>query len=544
MRRTILKYAPYVLLGLVFLTLVCLNLFCQDHWLDSDMAAEMIFSRLLAREGHLFASPDWYYSTEFRFLYTHLVMGPLFRITDDWHTIRTITNLVSYVLMLAAYFYMMKPFRVKSVWTVSTAILLLLPFSETMMLHMEMGNTYPWHVILCFLFFGMFLRLAQGEPFSGARRLALSIFYVLLAVVCGVSGVRYLLALQAPLVLAALLYLLKSEEYGQFRREFGVNSLSKAYWKRIWKSERARFLYCALLGAAGGVVGYGINVLWVSRRYIFQTYDGTNFIAVYQGVLWERVQNTLGSLLMLFGYIPDRGVISLRGIVTLCAFVLIAVLAYCSVRAFRGSEGNRFFLTLFLAVTLALNVFVFVFTTSTMVPRYYLTVWIFVLPAAAFYFDQKEPAWDKLVAGALLAGCFCLGAGKTIVSYIGADKNADKRDVAAFLEEEYSFGYATYWNANIITELTNGRVEVANILDPEGLQFFTWSTPMEYYEEGYHQGKVFLLLTASEAEEYADAEVLRAGGKVYEDGSYVVYEYQDAGTFLSCRPEDGQTQVR
>ena len=148
MRVKITKSAPYVLLGMIFLMLVFLNIFYQDHWLDSDMAAEMMFSKLLAKEGRLFATPDWYYSTEFRFLYTHWIMGPLFRICDNWHVIRAITNIASYVLMLASYFYCMKPLKVKKGLVITTAALLLLPFSETMMTHMVMGNTYMFHVII------------------------------------------------------------------------------------------------------------------------------------------------------------------------------------------------------------------------------------------------------------------------------------------------------------------------------------------------------------------------------------------------------------
>lgn len=544
MRKTIARFGSYILLGLVFLMLVFLNIFYHDHWLDSDMAAEMIFSRLLAQEGHIFAAQDWYYSTEFRFLYTHLVMGPLFRLSGDWHMIRVVTNIVSYVLMVASYFYMMKPFKVQSQLTALTAVILLLPFSETMMLHMEMGNTYPWHVILCFLFLGMFLRLVQKGEYKKGRRWEITFLYVLLAIICGVSGVRYLLALQVPLVLTAFFYLLGTEEYGQFRAEFGVNRMVRAYWKRIWKCERAYYLYYALLGIVGSVAGYGINVLWISRQYIFQTYDGTNFIAVYQGVLWERAQNALGSLLMLFGYIPDRSVLSLRGIITMIAFVLIAVFVYCGVRVYRGSEGLRFFLVLFLGVAFALNEFVFVFTTSTMVPRYYLTIFIFVLPVLAFFLEQGEPVWDKLVVGVILVVSLGMSTGKTVLSFITTDKNADKRSVVAFLEEQYDFGYATYWNANIVTELTNGQVEVANILDPDKLQFFTWSTPQKYYEENYHTDEVFLLLTEAEATEYAEAEVLQIGDKVYDDGNYVVYEYENVETLMSGRRSGGQEQVR
>lgn len=72
------KTIPYILLGATLLLLLGLNIISQDHWLDSDMAAEMIFSRILAGEHRIISTTNWYYSTEFRVLYTQLIMGPLF----------------------------------------------------------------------------------------------------------------------------------------------------------------------------------------------------------------------------------------------------------------------------------------------------------------------------------------------------------------------------------------------------------------------------------------------------------------------------------
>ncbi len=268
---------------------------------------------------------------------------------------------------------------------------------------------------------------------------------------------------------------------------------------------------------------------------MFQTYEATNFIPVYQGILAERVQNALGSLLMLFGYIPDRGFLSLRGFITMLSFVAIALLVYCGAKVYRGSCGQKFFVALFLAVSLGLNLFVFVFTTSTMVPRYYITTLIFALPVLAFYMEGREPAFDRLAVSLLLACCFLMGTAKVTLSYLSADKNQGKRAVAAFLEENgYDFGFATYWNANIMTELTDGAVEIANIGDPEYLEFFKWSSPVRYYEEGYHQGETFLLLTAEQRAEYAGAEALQAGEVVYEDGDYTVYVYESVEELMAC----------
>lgn len=524
------KYYPHILLLLTFGLLLLINLFFQDHWLDSDMAAEMMFSRLLTETGHIFATPDWYYSTEFRFLYTHLVMAPLFRIFTDWHTIRTITNLVFYGLLLVSYFYFLRPFKVSSKAAILTSLFLFLPFSETMMTHMQIGNTYMSHVIILFFCFGLFLRLCGLLPQKRGQRIINLAFYLFLTLICGISGIRYLLALQCPLVLAAFLFCVRSEAFGQLRR-----TPAGAQLKKLLGCREFVYLFYSLVGFASSIIGYGVNAFYISRQYSFQTYDATNFISIYDGVLFGRLQNALGALLMLFGYIPDKGVISLRGVISVISFVFIGIFVYCTVMCFKRLKDERFFMVLFLITAFFVNCFAFVFTTSTMVPRYYITVFIFVLPVLAFYFQSEKLVFDKAVVGLVLAGCLFLSTGKTVVSEITADKNASKRPVAEFLAENgYHFGYATYTNANIITELTDGAVEIANVWDPEALNDFKWSSPAKYYEEGYHEGSVFLLLTKEEANTFADAEAVKTGELIYDDGSYMVFLFDSVESLKAC----------
>lgn len=539
MRERIAKSVPYLVVAANLCLLIFLNIFCHDNWLDSDMAAEMMFSKLLAEEGRFFAAPDWYYSTEFRLLYTHWIMGPLFRFVQDWHVIRTVTNLLSYGLVLCSYYFFMRPLKVKRGLVVLSSVILLLPFSETMMTHMVMGNTYMFHVVIVFFFFGLYLRLTgtAGEwrgktERVSVQRLVWLLCYLALAVVCGVSGVRYLLALQCPLVITSFLFLLKSAEFQGFRKKL-LRGRFKAQVKSLWGCNSMKYLIYSLLGAVGSVAGYGVNVLYVSRKYVFQTYDATNFIPIYQGVLWERLQNAIGCLLMLFGYIPERSVLSLRGIVTMAAFVMLAVFVYCSVKAYRGTGGQRLLVNLFLLVSFGLNLFVFVFTTSTMVPRYYITILIFALPVLCFYLEKEELYFDRLVVGVLLSACLLLATGKTVMSYMTVDKNEARRPVAEYLQQnDYAFGYATYWNANIITELTDGAVEIANVGDGRDLEYFKWSSPMKYYQNGYHKGEVFLLLTLQEAAECADAETIKQGEIRYQDDAYIVYVYESAEKLL------------
>lgn len=544
-------------LAAAFVLLLVMNIFWGDHWIDSDMAAEMIFSRLLANEGKWIATENWYYSTEFRVLYTQLIMTPLFHLLQDWHVIRVLTNVITYLLMLGAYFYCVKPFRFRRSAVVLSSALLLLPFSETLLTHMQLGNTYMWHVILILLAFGMFLRLSLPGEGRGVGRLVTGVLYLGLSVVCGLSGVRYMLALQVPLCIAAMIYLLKSEAFARLRREFSL----RHPWAEILQAlseERLSYLLYSLLGLVGAGIGYLLNVAVLGRRYQFQMYDATNFIKVFQGVLLERAQNTVGNLLQLFGYIEEKGFLSVRGLISLLAFGFLAGIVFLTVRCARllaaerqgsaaaGREqhirlAHSRFLLYFFVTAFALNTFVFLFTTSTIVARYYITVFLFVLPLLCVYYEYERLPLDRLILAVLLCGALTLTTAKCVYSFADKDKNADRRPVAAYLVEQgYTFGYASYWNGNVMTELTNGAVEVANIHEIDRMDMFTWSSPVKYYQEGYHSGKTFILLTAQEAAEYADVPVIAAGEIVYERQGYVVLHYDSAEELW--REVEGKTQ--
>jgi hypothetical protein len=77
------------------------------RWLDSDMASEMILGNLLAKESKLVTS-SWVYSTELRLVYQQLFYMPLFKLFDDWRTVRTITTLLNSIVMLTSYFFTMR----------------------------------------------------------------------------------------------------------------------------------------------------------------------------------------------------------------------------------------------------------------------------------------------------------------------------------------------------------------------------------------------------------------------------------------------------
>ena len=83
----------------------CFAALCYFEWrnvgdlLDSDMASDLIYARLLAQEGTFF-SPNWYYSSELRVFANHLSFTPLFLITQDWRLVRGLGSMLTYALFV------------------------------------------------------------------------------------------------------------------------------------------------------------------------------------------------------------------------------------------------------------------------------------------------------------------------------------------------------------------------------------------------------------------------------------------------------------
>jgi len=544
LKKKWLDYLSIIGVVLAFMVLVILNIVWGENWIDSDMAAEMIFSKLLTEEGNLIATENWYYSTEFRVLYTQLVMAPLHYIFDDWHVIRVITNIIFYMLMLGSFFFVCRPLKLKRHRVLMCSLALLVPVSEAVMTHLQMGNTYMSHVILCFVTFGLYLRLCDRN--IREKKGSFAVFAVIYAVICvvlGISGVRYLLDVLVPLMLTAMVFVMRSGGFKALREEPCKESLIG-----LFKAEQAKYFTVSVAGMVCGGIGYLINALFISKRYQFQTYDTTNFIQIHEGVFWERVQNALGELLQMFGYIENRAFLSLRGFITILAFVMIGVLGFCWCKAFQYSkvqstalvepaeQNHRRFTVMFAGVSLALHLFVFIFTTSTMVDRYFIPIAIFFLLVLVIYMEWEALLFDRIAVCLILGGSLALAGVKTYYSFISNDKNEARYEMADFLVDEgYTFGYASYWNSNIMTEVSDGELEMANLWSLETLGDFKWSSKVSSYEP--KEGKIFLIAAKDEVQMLEPYTMLEHQDVIYENESFIVLHFESQEEFLTYRKE-------
>jgi hypothetical protein len=100
------------------------------------------------------------------------------------------------------------------------------------------------------------------------------------------------------------------------------------------------------------------------------------------------------------------------------------------------------------------------------------------------------------------------------------------------LKNNLEFGFATFWNANIITELTNGNIRMTRLdqatpgSSRKPFAITKSLTPVKFLDPFYHKEESFVLLTRSEW----DMARNRLGSSVrltldYEDNNFIIIRF-------------------
>ena len=479
-----------------------------DLLLDSDEASELLLGKLLAEKGGVL-SRDWYYSTELRVLSSNLLTAPLFRLTDSWHTVRVWMLRISCVWMLLSYLLYGKSVEGRRYFVVF-GVMLMLPFSYDYYAYALKGGYYFFHIAV------IFLTLALGEVFlrekRRLRRVTALAAGTVLAVLTGMGGPRLLLLLYLPLLAAAL-----ADLPGRFRH-----------------SDRSWLLYTAA-GCFGCGFGYALNRLVLAKRYAFYLWDEFSLSAPDL----DRLRTLLRDFVGGFGYRDGAPLSNMLSLLWL-GLTVCAILHALRHREAAGGSPRR----LALCMLFAFGFFaaVYTFTDLYYISRYNLTIVVLSIPLLAWFFalsDRKKAAAQLLIL-VLVGGFSFLG-----VRFYQAEgeKNATGplRKVGQFLvDHAYTQGYSTFWNGNVLTELTNGEIEVwcwtadaekfPEVETPDDL--YLW-LQVKRHSTSVPEGKLFMILTLPEFELCSWGERLREEDVVYRIGQYTVFGYDSHDEMLA-----------
>ena len=481
---------------------------------NSDDAGEMILAQLLS-EGNGIATREWVYSSELRVLNTQLIRAFLFRFTDSWTAVHIIGNVALYAWLLLSYAFFMRWFTGDIKWFWYTAPFLLIPFSQMAFYVIGRMGYYIPHIALSFLILGLWGYLYKETRYRKAA------WIVLLFVSFGacLGGIRQLLITFFP-AWAAFFFMM-------LRRFPQVKSLKDFFVKHsyLWASTLA------------GILGYLVNTAVLSRIFVFDTYSG---MYLHQPDL-DRIQNVLIRFLDAFGYseagVPGTRLFSVDGIFFVLSLGFMVLILLILVILWKQRSRLKLFSEFLLWFSIwgfVLQVFLFLFTDTSIQSRYFiLNIIMFVPLLAVFYLETDYSAVIRkgiLIAAALWISV--LGIREYSLCLQDNGNEARMGSIAYLEEQDYTFGYGTFWNCNVVTELTEGEIEMVPFSggDGEQLSLYPWLAKMEnlFLEEPV--SPVFLLLHYNELNQYA--ELIQGKEPVYKDDSYYIYLFDSSDEFL------------
>ncbi len=502
--------------------------------MDSDMASEILLAKECMLEKSFFPR-GWHYSTEIRLINTQLVSAPVFFFTDNWVIVKTITVIVVCLLYSLSLWFLLNQIEIKKTWIKFLSCLLLFsPWSFLAWKYVYYGSYYIPHIAISFIYIGIFLYINKNS-LSDKKYKAYQIIFWLLAFYSGFSSIRYLIYFVFPVAAVmnyrAISNLSKNKIPFNFKKYFIED-------KSIFYSTGGLFL---------GGFGYVINTLFLSHFYSFSNFNTTAFRTIGD----VKLVDFYAGILDLLGYKNEVSVLTPSGISDLLLYVALVFFVICFYQLLKKDSKNNENQKLFLSITLMIFAFdTFVYIKTEYILRYFLLLVPYIIPCFAIMISSDQLSnLKRYILGVTLSVTLMINSFYTFESVLNKSYKNDlaytdnKIDVCNFLKENnLNFGYATFWNANVFTYLSNGQIELANLYrksidDDNYIQneydYDNWLTPKRYYTKSDDTKNVFLLIDSREYELNSQTNVIQNGNCIYSDDYYKVYLYDTLGDFKS-----------
>lgn len=432
----------------------CLCIFIQRHYvyfLNSDDSSELVLSKLLADDNQLFTD-KWYYSTELRVLNTQILYAFFFKLTHNWHHVRLLSTISMYIIMLLSLLFMMDRIKIKKYFFVVAGILCI-PLSSDYFDMVQKGVYYIPHISIFFLSIGIIEWIVD----SLEKTLKISVLICLsfvLAVIAGMGGPRQVIITYIPLLLSGLFIFFKTtvsvvDSYKKGKRiVFSPEALT---------ASRKLYIIATVVSSIGSVIGYAINTRVLSKHFSFYQHN-INFSEFDINRLSEIVAGFLNA----FGFTSDT-FFSSAAIYNLVSFACFLGIISAFIFGLRQENDERLY-RYSLICLISVFVFTLLYTFSDMhySDRYNIPIIVLFVPLAVFALSRCS--LDNRNRGLIIMFFVILLALRGGTFYFAEQKTDNTRELRTISDilynRDYHNGYATFWNANILTELTDGNVEV------------------------------------------------------------------------------------
>jgi len=449
--NSLCRILPWLVLLAAYLFSVGIFALYGSHNLDADMSSEMILADLLNEEGKLLTE-NWYYSTELR------VVSPVpayqlgLLLFDSWHHARTFGLALVLAGVIAAFVFMMRKAGYSAQTGAFAAAVFCLPFSKFHAFLFAHGAFYTAYFIVSCLVIGLVIdKCSHREWLRG-------IVLILLGFVSGMSGVRMPMQLGVPLMAACAIAL-----FGAAREAKTYKALLHTRQMQIFA--RTGVMLAAMFG------GYLLNDKVFKRIYSFVSFSSTKT----REVDIQRIMIQIEDMFAYFGYKPEQYLISGYGLVCMAAMLVVPLMIASLIMLLQDKQKmltlEERMIPLFTACAvvqgLLINAVAGTDGDRVYELAYFMTGLLFMAASTFIVLEKMKCrlAGMRTAAMLVLVSVFVFQSGTFIRNNYRSSK-ANYEDFADWaVENGYEFGVATFWNANHLTEVTDGKLEMYIIQD-------------------------------------------------------------------------------
>lgn len=496
------------------------------NFIDADMSSELVLARLLADEGSII-SKNWFYSTELRVLNTQLVFMPLFLLFDNWHIVRALGTAILLAILAASAIYCARGMKLS--WNISLicAGVLLMPISESYAYAVLKGAYYIPHICISFFLFGIYCRYVESDSIKG-RRVKL-IAALLLAFVSGLGGIRQIFVFTFPAALAAAMLYCASAMQLSFGRCSGDGDA---------KTKGKRLCIVSALSLITSGVGFIINKSVLSKIYSFSDYamDYHGKAVLFSGFKFSGIEFFIKSICGFFGF--KSGAVFSGFLLYNILFVILIAVCVLSIKFVLGKADNKFVhkaVACFVLAGTAIFAFLYGFTDIERVERYSAPIFVFaVFVVGSALENLKVNKKLKIYASTIVLTLLTVCNLNTYRQDSSNDRNAYSKDIVEVIERENVHeGYSSFWSGNLITELSNGDIEMRLIGRDYIIERGDMACVYNWLQEKSHvdtipEGRFFLMLSKVE---YDACELTRTPD--YTNPAYALYFFDNYEDFTA-----------
>lgn len=481
-RKTVSKVLPWLVLAVAYLCTLAFQALYGMHNLNADVSSDMVLADLLNEEGGIL-SANWYYSTELR-LVSHVPVYQLgMLLFDSWHAVRTFSIAVLLAGAALALIYVLKGVGLQACAPYAAAAIIV-PFSQAQDFLFVYGLCYTvWFILTCGLL-GLIFRLHR--PKGRIRRL---FWIALLSVGGGMGGIRMFMVFAVPMALAcAVLAFVRLTRCGTLRE---------------FKTQQETILLSGmLLSLVAMAAGYAINAGILSRIYQCSDFSDTAF----QSFDLTSLRIQLEYIAAFLGVRTGVKLLSIQGIASACAICLLIMLPV-SVSLLYGWRrmlpmGQRA-LILFAVMACVTGLGINMVTGAGVIHpnsvAYYLPG-LLLLMITPFVLIERMPCrmeWVRTACFLVLTAVFALEAAVTLRSEHKNTTTTIEEAADWLVENGYTQGYATYWNGNVLTDASDGILDVYVYYTWNGTELYPWLQKRSHWEE-QPEGKVFVYINSND----------------------------------------------